>query len=410
MRSNVAAGFREHIASLKRKHADRVAEMRAALSQSPAVFLSRDDFTELVIVTGDTHPSAGDRKLRATTFLHDGPWGHENYKDMEDVASELARRSWNTVIPASDDEVQEWTSTPEFIAGSKRVAFAQAANALRYMASRDGYNSETYRRAQRILSDAEMMDDIDAATAKLEHELRAFDPDRRAHSFVENPPWVTKALADAYESVSSKVPPAWLPRLTHVKSSHGGVTAKVKEYGCGKYGCVLPTLDPKIVLKVTSDDTEAQFAEHYSPTLVDPVVVDYFAVVPLPDRHKGRPVYLLWRESAKHVGAVDAVVGSHAGNLIDIQHAAAADVLYLVMDKADRRHIDAAAEVWLDTLEQIADEVPELESLAKGMMAIYRQQGVFIGDVHTGNLGVVTRDGKDQWVITDPGNVIVFRK
>ncbi len=395
------------IARLRRRHADRVAEVRAALAQSPAIFLTKGDFTEMVIVTGETYP--GQLPLRATTFLHDGPWGHENYKDRDDVATALASRSWDTVIAASDYEVQEWTSSPEFVLGAKRVAYVQAANALRYMASRDGYGSDRYKRAQLLLDRTDRMEDLDEATVLVEHELKAHESP--AQSLVENPPWVTKALADAYEDVSSRVPPAWLPKLTRVKG-HGAhdVTAQVKEYGCGVYGCVLPTLDPKVVLKVTSDDTEAQFAQNYSPTLVDPVVVDYFAIVPLKTRHKGRPVYLLWRESAKYVGEVETVVGPHAADLIDIQHAAAADVLHLVLDKADRRHIEGAAEVWLDTLEQIADEVPELESLAKGMMSIYRQMGVFIGDVHLGNLGVVTRDGKDQWVITDPGNVIVFRK
>lgn len=395
--------FSTFLAKTRRRAADREAEARAALKVSPALILTSGDFSELVIVSGDTHP--GQPPLRVTTFLVDGPWGHENYKTMDEVAFEIARRSWKEMRAADDHEVIEWTSTPEFVRGSKRVAYVQAANALRYWAGRQGYQSAEYARIEKLLGKTNAMDeaDIDEAIEILERELAKVS----GSGLVENPPWVTKVLADSYEAMESAVPPAWLPKLSDVGATRDKLTARMREYGCGAYGCVLPTLDPEIVLKITTDDTETEFAEQFSHTLASPIVVEYHHVLRLPKKRAGRNVTLLWRESATAVGDLGSELGTDALELVSQQHAAAQTVLKIIV--AGSGEIGDSISAWLYACEQMA-EVPEIEMLARGMITVFMQQRIFFGDVHEGNLGRVYRDGKPVWVITDPGNVVVFRR
>jgi len=122
---------------------------------------------------------------------------------------------------------------------------------------------------------------------------------------IPNPSWVTKALADAYETMEDRVPPKWLPKLTETGARRGRMTATLKEYGCGVYGCVLPTLDPQVVVKVTTDETEVQFATEIASTLSVRVTVDYHLAMKLAALREGRQVYVLWRESAEDVGKLE---------------------------------------------------------------------------------------------------------
>jgi hypothetical protein len=46
--------------------------------------------------------------------------------------------------------------------------------------------------------------------------------------------------------------------------------------------------------------------------------------------------------------------------------------------------------------------------LGRGLVEVYKTNRVFFGDIHSGNLGLVTRDGVDLWVITDPGHIAVL--
>ncbi len=395
--------FDAYIARMRREHERKAKAVWSALEKSSALIFTHGERVELVIVSGE--PMPGRPPLRATTFMVDGPWGHENYATKQQIADELAKRGWDEVRAADEDEVIEWTTTPEFVHGSKVVAYIQAANALRYWAAQKGYDSPEYRRADDLLRTTDRMDpsDVEKATALVEAELKTVSP-------VENPAWVTRVLASAYEAVAGRVPPAWLPKLSDVRARGGVVSARMREYGCGAYGCVLPTLDPKIVLKLTTDSTEAEFAGELASTLVAPIVVQYHTVLRLATKHQGRTVYLLWRESAEAVGEIESELGREAADLISIQHAAAQDVLHLIQRGAPIERISAAASAWLDTCEQIADndDVPELAPLGRGLVSVFAEQRIFFGDVHTGNLGRVTRRGGPRWVITDPGNVIVF--
>ncbi len=225
-----------------------------------------------------------------------------------------------------------------------------------------------------------------------------------------NPAWVTNIISKHYVQLEEQVPPQWLPKLTKPSAARGKLTAAMKEYGCGAYGCVLPTLDPKVVLKLTTDDTEAQFAHEMAAKLTVPVVVKYHLTRALPDQYKGRQAYLLWRDSADHVGTVEQAIAEEGGTdpvvteeAIGAQHAAAQaafDALH------EGRPATKLLQKWEDAAREMGLMVPELSELAEGMITNLHNDKVFMGDVHAGNIGLV--DGR--WVVVDPGHVAVLEE
>lgn len=219
------------------------------------------------------------------------------------------------------------------------------------------------------------------------------------------PSWVSKTVAKNYGSMGEAVTPAWFPKLEHMQYAwRGKVTAALPEYGCGAYGCVFPTIDPSVVMKVTTDDTEAQFARDLAATLVAPVCVRYHAFLETSAQHAGRRVYFLWRDSADHVGELDEVVGEAAGQFIDTQHEAA-QAAYLALYR--KRPAEALLARWRATCLAMAESgIAEIDPLGRGLMRVFDEQGIFFGDIHGGNLGMVA----GRWVITDPGHVAVLAR
>jgi hypothetical protein len=224
----------------------------------------------------------------------------------------------------------------------------------------------------------------------------------------DNPAWVTKILAKHYVALEEEIPPKWLPKLTKPGFSGGKLTAAMKEYGCGAYGCVLPTLDPKVVLKLTTDSTEAEFAQGIADKLSAPVVVKYHLARALPDRYKQRGAYLLWRDSADKVGQVLEAVAERAGDIKE------ADTLITAQHKAAQKAFDALDEGkpaqklidrWEEAAREMGEHVPELRELAENMIKVLHRDKVFFGDVHDGNIGFVN----GHWVIVDPGHVAVLQ-
>lgn len=242
------------------------------------------------------------------------------------------------------------------------------------------------------------LDDTDDATKRF--SLLELNP-------TNNPAWVTSLFAKHYEVLEANVPSAWLPKLSKVTKAKGKaekITAALKEYGCGVYGCVLPTLEKSIVVKLTTDSSEYQFAKDIAHRLAEQVTVDYHLVIDLPDKYKGRSTYLLWRDAADHVGQLDKVSKRKARVIpaIDAQHAAAQEAYVAIMDGKPSKHL---IDAWVEACREMGKQVPELTKLANGMITNLRKNKVFMGDVHAGNIGLV---GK-RWLIVDPGNVAVLR-
>src|SRR5271170_7394907 len=70
-----------------------------------------------------------------------------------------------------------------------------------------------------------------------------------------NPEWTNSALYRQWSDIKARVGEDWMPKLNQKTSSK----LKAIEYGTGAYGTVMPTHDPDVVVKITSDPTEAQF-------------------------------------------------------------------------------------------------------------------------------------------------------
>lgn len=77
----------------------------------------------------------------------------------------------------------------------------------------------------------------------------------------------------------------------------------VEPLGCGHYGCVLRTAALDVVLKITSDASEAAFVATVLGMKNQPTgLVRYHAIAQLPGSYKRRSVYAIWREEAFDVG------------------------------------------------------------------------------------------------------------
>ncbi len=216
-------------------------------------------------------------------------------------------------------------------------------------------------------------------------------------------------LARAYEMFEDRIPPQWLPKLSNVEESASGLRAHIPKYGCGAYGCVFPTLDPNVVIKVTEDDTEAEFAGQISRSLAKPITVIYHEAMEIDPGLVGRRTFVLWREAAAHIGELPRFTPdpTYVRSIIEEQHKVAQRAYKLIQDGASPIRIREEITAWLAWWGNAKDE-PGISELARGIVEVYQQNKVFFGDLHVGNLGLVTRSGVEHWVITDPGHVAVI--
>lgn len=401
---------------------EKISQIEGIFAVTPAVGGSFRGEPRMALKTGEL----SDTKygpLRVTFFAADGPHGHVTKKTDRAAAEAVLDFLEPPFHAMSEVDVLEFTTTPTFERGARIVAIVQAENVLRYFAQRVGRIDWAYdviRERGNLQFDEVPLERLDDELARLHAAIRELpvpNP-QRYKPFVQNPAWVTGILADHYEVLDDKVPARWMPQLRHVApAGKSKLAAELVEFGCGAYGCVLATADPDTVLKVTSDETEAEFAAQLAPELVAPVCVEYRLVVRVNARHQGAQVHLLWREAAEHVGEIETALGledpergRHARVLIDMQHIAAQDAYKALAQGWDEKIVAKRIERWLDSVERWArqTQVPELRPLAEGILAIWREQHIFFGDIHTGNVGLVKRDGNSAWVITDPGNIAVI--
>ncbi len=122
-------------------------------------------------------------------------------------------------------------------------------------------------------------------------------------------PWVDRHLRQTWAVLSAEVPANLLPQQLPIEAF------SVEEYGCGYFGCVMPTASSSLVVKITTDESEAWFA-YVAMQLAKrddwpPGIVRYHKVLKLEGRtHKRRPIYLLWRDEAWDVGFLSGLYGS----------------------------------------------------------------------------------------------------
>ena len=268
-------------------------------------------------------------------------------------------------------------------------------------------------------------------------------------------PWIDRSMKTVWERVVAASPRReWAPRLLP------GKKFSLEEYGCGHYGCVFPTSDPAVVCKLTSDPTEAFFvAAAMSIGTFPEGIVRYYGIYRIPGaEHRGRPLFVLWREEATEVGKVLHYPPSYMWKNLPPSEAYVArsksllfNRLGLFQDNAGKIRdtlkrapdpfamAEAAKELSLDWAWRFVSEsdegpfVPaerfrgekrvalhlavldrltvemENEYLADqigGALKFYLDEGLLLADVHQGNVGLVEGRVGSSPVITDPGHAV----
>lgn len=241
----------------------------------------------------------------------------------------------------------------------------------------------------------------------------------------DNPP---KGFVDLLERNYDKLP---TPKGAKLAS-----TSPV-ELGCGRNGCVYKTTNPDIVLKLTLDADEAAFAQ-YAALLnrFPPGIVKYHKVVRLgklrDEEHyrrssRGRKsglylseddtVYALWRDSATQVGntansdilneyGYAASPNIQSKDIIDFRHHKALyskrmDIASTLSNICKGKHYKSKL---LESLSVISAmlHIPPNQHVAEALL-YYLSHGVWIRDIHSNNVGYVSRAGKRTVAIIDPG-------
>jgi hypothetical protein len=301
-----------------------------------------------------------------------------------------------------------------------------------------------------------------------------------------NPPWTNKILNTHWAALEARVGPALMPqpdesslllrmglqRAEHLSANTEAdalkrqkkidsirkamAKASFKEYGCGHYGCVMPTGTPGTVIKVTTDQTEAAFVAAYLslPTSQRPVgIVPYRKLLAIrSESHLKRPVFVLWRDEAQHLGSngIDAWIRTGARDferdyyaksfrkvesLISncltaartvrkMTHARARTLITEAAGKMDDawqlgappRGRDKALEVawYLNVFRQNAEQMttePMGNYVGQGLYESF-DAGLLLADVHLNNIGMPTGDLLNEIgmtpIITDPGHAIAL--
>lgn len=252
--------------------------------------------------------------------------------------------------------------------------------------------------------------------------------------------------------------------------SRKGKRLKFDELGCGHYGCVIETNEPDVVFKLTTDTSEAAFvAAALTLTEWPAGMVRYYDIFELPETHRKRRVFVLWRQEAFNVGEIanayrggaaaaryadkygERSVKEFTSNIRQWQVTAGAmrnqmtrvkepevflESAHAEADRAWALYADDRAfkmgpslygeprmkmvayghkgplafELRRIQLEQLAMEMANTHAgyLIGQALGFYLEEGMLLADVHMGNLGEIVPEDHEKWelVITDPGHMV----
>lgn len=254
----------------------------------------------------------------------------------------------------------------------------------------------------------------------------------------QNPAWTNSALLRQWDDIERLVGRAHMPKVT----KHTANKLIAKEYGTGAYGTVMPTNTKGIVVKVTSDPSEAKFA--YVLQLLGKYpqgIVKYHEVFRLHGSHNSRPVFVLWREEAYDVG--ESLPEESEYMLEEMRQKLDPAFRLTYSPELKERHLkpiksavqtyrkrtgyehggsgpnmidgfwvwvqgeDVRAGFDVDAGRAVADDMAHSGNgrLVGAAIRDMIDQDLVLADVHAGNVGRVKRNGQFRTVITDPGNV-----
>lgn len=260
--------------------------------------------------------------------------------------------------------------------------------------------------------------------------------------------WIDNIFTRLWPRLEAAAPDKkWMPNVD--RASRARIV--VQEYGCGLYGCVMPTHDPGIVIKLTSDPSEAWFVSVAMQLGGWPSgIVRYYAAFAIPEAtFRGRPVYALWRDEAYRVGTRQTILQLRPGtaehrelrsmlehltrykslaeDILKRLKMAGPDSRWLLLDdaKKEAKRLPAAPDIRnLRGGARIAGVLLLLKSVEEEMiydstmkhlgaaLRFYRERGMLLADVHGGNVGHRNvNDGiLDGIIITDPGRAVALEK
>lgn len=259
--------------------------------------------------------------------------------------------------------------------------------------------------------------------------------------------WTVRMLSNWWEELVAVVPPEWLP-VDAPKENRRRVR-RIREYGCGRYGCVYPTGQPGLVFKLTTDRSEAAFVVAAMQLSEWPEgMVRYHRIYQLEgESHYRRPVYALWRQEGHNVGDLGGGISeryqrrfgvsdcrSFVEDLRAFQKTAARvrsivrnarrkpELLARVAELSSwaRTYYRHSGPKWLRGAEHVAVARLECESLAAFMsgnsagylvgqaLDYYLDHGLLLADLHLGNIGELFPPDFTTWElgITDPGHMV----
>jgi hypothetical protein len=311
---------------------------------------------------------------------------------------------------------------------------------------------------------------------------------------IPNPAWVDRVLKKHWGAIERRVGKKMMPAtepeparrftdeehlallqaerwgdLEQQRAVVAGVPTKETpiELGTGSYGTVFPTKRKGVVMKITSDPSEARFVVAALSLEEWPEgIVRYYDIIRLPEQFRGRPVYAVWREQAVETGTLIPgerewvfVAGGSVHQLedeylrrvenefddyLDLFREGSHYVRQALRRRKDPcetvrkaramapRLYDHAAEItsrprWSTeifgrfkgvhrialSLEvcRISAELMEHTSMAEhvgGALSFYLGHEILLADVHRNNIGWVKREDYDALitVITDPGHAV----
>jgi hypothetical protein len=272
---------------------------------------------------------------------------------------------------------------------------------------------------------------------------------------LRNPPWVDAALTKNWAKLEKLVGPKWMPVDTMQPRQSGAWQEGEKywEYGSGHYGTVFPTHDPHVVLKITSDPSEAELVaftvdaarreKHGMPE----GLVRYHRIFQLPGSYRSRPIYIIWREAARVVGLASFTAmrvdqrtkregqayitrfwdaAARVRDFLKTRPVSLLEEYARLADESDLPDLYAMGDVKLNQLDAhrrygtayaALPTLAELIANTDGVYLIgktfeyYLDHGVVLADVHLNNIGLVEREGYRDLVlvITDPGHAVFTR-
>lgn len=279
---------------------------------------------------------------------------------------------------------------------------------------------------------------------------------------------VERVINQAFPQLYDMVEERYLPRE---KPTPRGRVRRFDHYGCGVYGCVLPTGDPNLVFKITTDISEVVYLEQAHnkerlPHGPPEGVVKFPFYLPFPEgvTYRRQPVYALWREAVDRPGgladdyASDSLTdGEYLATmrLTDVKDALTRlwSMCVYMPEKYKARFwysveqfrsaVIPTVDNWdlteplsmKNTMDAFMKNVQEMEITYSAAFLLefarrsidvgYRESqdlkfvkqalwylannDLYICDAHLGNMGLAHRRGSEHWVISDVGQTLDWR-